>query len=122
MSTAYTQLSRFLASDDVDPVVAGPDLEGHWVNDKHAERTFSMSIPIARVVAVEPYGKGRAVSLTVRCPYCNREHHHGCSEPREDGDYGHRVAHCGTRFDRHDRQLPPWPGQSQGYYIRAERN
>lgn len=79
--------------------------------------------PIAQIIRIEPNPTyPGAVCLTVRCPHCGREHYHGDQAIKPDGNYGHRGAHCVTRFDRHGRDLPPWPGQDRGYIIRDVRN
>ena len=62
--------------------------------------------PIARVTAVEPNPRRAGVLfLTVACPHCGREHHHG-GYVSESPNHGHRASHC---------------QQGSGYWIVDER-
>lgn len=78
---------------------------------------MTAAIPTAAVIDVVPNPTSPdCVLVRVRCPYCEKVHMHGGPEFKADGNYGHRVAHCGTRRgdDRTD-----WPGQDDGYFIRT---
>lgn len=51
-----------------------------------------MSAPVT-VVAIDVHPAGATRDVTVRCPYCDRLHHHGW--PWSNDRPGHRLAHCG---------------------------
>jgi hypothetical protein len=53
--------------------------------------TDRADVPHVTAVRVVPCGATRQV--TVRCPHCDRWHHHGW--PLVSDRPGHRLAHCG---------------------------
>lgn len=60
-----------------------------------------MEIPNAYIIRIHPNRHDpRAVIVTVQCPHCYKEHHHGGSVEEFPHRFGHRSAHCINRTNQ----------------------
>lgn len=53
--------------------------------------------PKAYVISSRPYSTGTDEQITIDCPLCPHQHHHG-GYPGKRGMLGHKSAHCWSPY------------------------